>query len=135
LSPDRKYLAWSANDTGRYEIYVQGFQGGETPTLVGERYRVSRNGGNVPRWRRDGKELFFISTDRRIVAVPVERGAAPGFGPPVALFSLPPSSTLLGAQTAGYDVSPDGQRFVVLTGGTTRPPLEMVVNWHADLKR
>jgi eukaryotic-like serine/threonine-protein kinase len=135
LSPDRKYLAWSANETGRYEIYVQRFQEGETPTLTGERYRVSRNGGNVPRWRRDGRELFFISADRKVAAVPVKRGAAIEFGLPTALFPMPPSNNLLGAQMSGYDVSPDGQRFVVLTGGTARPPLEVVVNWHADLKR
>jgi eukaryotic-like serine/threonine-protein kinase len=135
LSADRKYLAWSANETGRYEIYVQRFQEGDTPTLVGERYRVSRTGGNVPRWRRDGRELFFISADRKIAAAPVKEGTALEFGAPAALFAIPPSSTLLGAQTSGYDVSPDGQRFVVLTGGTARPPLEVVVNWQADLRR
>jgi dipeptidyl aminopeptidase/acylaminoacyl peptidase/predicted Ser/Thr protein kinase len=134
LSQDRKYLAWSANETGRYEIYVQRFQEGDSPALVGERYRVSRNGGNVPRWRRDGRELFFISADRKITAVPLKEATAIEFGAPSILFSIPPSSTLLGAQTSGYDVSPDGQRFVVLTGGTARPPLEVVVNWQADLR-
>jgi predicted Ser/Thr protein kinase len=81
LSPDQSYLAFSANDTGRPEIYVQRFEGGDAPKLAGERRRISHNGGNGPRWRRDGKELFFLSPDRQIMAAAVEHGT--GFGAPV----------------------------------------------------
>jgi Tol biopolymer transport system component len=82
LSPSGEYLAFSANDTGRSEIYVQRFQGGDSPKLAGERRRVSHSGGNGPRWRRDGKELFFLSPDRQIMVVAVKQGTGIEFGPP-----------------------------------------------------
>jgi hypothetical protein len=70
---------------------VQRFQGSDSPKLTGERRRVSRNGGNGPRWRRDGKELFFLSTDRQIMAVTVNQGTEIELASPVALFRLPTS--------------------------------------------
>jgi eukaryotic-like serine/threonine-protein kinase len=132
LSWDREYLAYSANDTGRYEIYVQRFQGGDSPKLVGERHRISHNGGNLPRWRRDGKELFFLSADRQMMAVAVKPGIDTEFGPPTALFQLPtyPSAAGIG----GYDVSPDGQKFLAPIRRGTSPSLHVVVNWQAGLK-
>jgi Tol biopolymer transport system component len=80
LSWDGQYLAFSANDTGSYEIYVQRFQGGDSPKLVGDRRRVSYKGGNFPRWRRDGKELFFLSGDGQIMAVRSNRGTSQSLG-------------------------------------------------------
>jgi len=59
LSADQAYLAFCANDTGRSEIYAQRFQGGDSPKLLGQRRRISQDGGSGPRWRPDGKELFF----------------------------------------------------------------------------
>jgi Tol biopolymer transport system component len=90
LSHSGEYLAFSANDTGHSEIYVQRFQGGDSPKLTGERRRVSYDGGNGPRWRRDDRELFFLSPDRQIMAAvePQIRGirASHRFFPP----TLPP---------------------------------------------
>jgi eukaryotic-like serine/threonine-protein kinase len=108
LSWDGQYLAFSANDSARYEIYVQRFQGGDSPELVGERRRVSYNGGNFPRWRRDGKELFFLSADGQIMAVAVKPGQEPEFGPPTALFRLSANRSSMGS-VGGYEVSHDGQ--------------------------
>jgi eukaryotic-like serine/threonine-protein kinase len=133
LSWDREYLAFSANDTGRYEIYVQRFQGGDSPKLVEERRRVSHGGGNFPRWRRDGKELFFLSPDREIMSVPVKPGPKAEFGPPTALFRLPTFRSLAPASRA-YDVSPDGQKFFAPVRKAASTPLQVVVNWQAGLK-
>jgi Tol biopolymer transport system component len=135
LSASRDYLAFSANDTGRHEIYVQRFQGGDPPSLTGERRRVSRSGGNFPRWRRDGKELFFLSPDRHIMSARVRQAAEMDFDPPVPLFQLPTSFRSLAANIAsGYEVSPDGQKFLVPIRKEASPPLQVVVNWQAELK-
>lgn len=133
LSPNRDYLAFSANDSGRYEIYGQRFEDGDEPKLTGERRRISRDGGNVPRWRRDGKELFFLSPDRQIVAVDVT-GSGGEFGSPIALFRMPTSFGLLATAQEVYDVSADGQDFILRTGETASPSLQVVVNWTDGLK-
>jgi dipeptidyl aminopeptidase/acylaminoacyl peptidase len=135
LSPSGEYLAFSANDTGRSEIYVQRFQGGDSPKLAGARLRVSYGGGNGPRWRRDGKELFFLSPDRQIMVVAVKHGTGIEFGPPAALFRLPTSYRSLAPVTPGYEVSPDGQRFLVPIRKAVGAPLQVVVNWQAGLKK
>ena len=134
LSPSGEYLAFSANDTGRSEIYVQRFQGGDSPKLAGARLRVSHGGGNGPRWRRDGMELFFLSTDRQIMAVTVKPGTGIEFGIPAALFPLPTSYRSLAPATVGYEVSADGQRFLVPVRKAAGAPLQVVVNWQAGLK-
>ena len=134
LSPSGELLAFSANDTGRSEIYVQRFQGGDSPKLVGPRRRVSRDGGNGARWRRDGKELFFLSPDRQIMAVAVKQGTGIEFGAPAALFRLPTSYRSLAPVTVGYEVSSDGQRFLVPIRKAVGAPLQVVVNWQAGLK-
>ena len=117
LSPSGEYLAFSANDTGRSEIYVQRFEGGgrggASPKLAGERRRVSRDGGIGPRWRRDSKELFFLSPDRHVMAVPADPGKVLGFGPPAALFRLPTSYQSFTPQATGFEVSGGGQKFIV----------------------
>jgi Tol biopolymer transport system component/predicted Ser/Thr protein kinase len=133
LSPSGELLAFSANDTGRSEIYVQRFEGGDSPKLVGPRRRVSRDGGNGARWRRDGKELFFLSPNRQIMAMAVPQ-AGMEFGPPAALFRLPTSYRSLAPVTPGYEVSSDGQKFLVPIRKAVGAPLQVVVNWQARLK-
>ncbi len=132
LSWDGEFLAFSANDTGRYEIYVQRFQGGDSPKLAGERHRVSYNGGNFPRWRRDGRELFFLSPENQLMAVAVKAGHQPEFGPPAALFRLPPFRSSVGIRA--YEVSHDGQKFLAPVSKGASPPLQVVVNWQAGLQ-
>jgi eukaryotic-like serine/threonine-protein kinase len=126
-------IAFSANDTGRHEIYIQRFQGGDSPKLVGERRRVSHAGGNFPRWRRDGKELFFLSPDRQIMAVAVKPGIETDFGPPAALFRLPISNPTLSPAPRPYEVSPNGQKFFAAIPKGASQPLQVVVNWQAGL--
>jgi Tol biopolymer transport system component/predicted Ser/Thr protein kinase len=135
LSPNREYLAFCANDTGRHEIYVQRFQEGDPPKLVGDRRRVSRNGGTFPQWRRDGKELFFLSPDRHLMAVAVKPGTEIEIGPPATLFQLPTSFRSRANEVwPGYEVSLDGQKFLAPIRKAANPPLQVVVNWQAELK-
>jgi eukaryotic-like serine/threonine-protein kinase len=125
LSPDGRLLAYSSEESGRWETYVQALDG------TRGRWQISSQGGFEPRWRADGRELFFVADPDRMMAVAVEPGdgpdAAPRFAAPVELFRR---------ALAGYDVAPDGQRFVgsVLADGGDRP-LTLVTNWTARLPR
>ncbi len=138
LSPDGRYLAFNINETGRYEVYVQRFEGSDPPRLTGERRRVSRNGGTFPRWRRDGRELFFISPDRQITAVPVKPAihneSDIEVGTPRPLFRLPPFNSMV-PEAQPYDVSLDGQQFLVPIHKAANAPLQVVVNWQALLRK
>jgi Tol biopolymer transport system component len=130
ISPTQDYLAFSTNETGRPEVYAQRLETGDSPKLSGERMQVSHEGGRIPRWSRDGKELFFLSPDDRIMATAVRPGAV--FGPPTPLFRLPLSSPSMSPNSDLYDVSPDGQRFLVPIREAAGVPLQVVVNWQAE---
>lgn len=136
LSPNREYLAYSANFTGRHETYVQRFQEDDPPKLIGDRHRVSRNGGRFPRWRRDGKELYFLTPDRHLMAATVRQGAQIEITPPTTLFQLPTSFRAAAAEVApGYEVSMNGQRFLAPIRKAVSSPLQVLVNWQTELKQ
>jgi Tol biopolymer transport system component len=136
FSPDGKWTAFVSDDSGRSEIYVQAFQGEGTPKVYGERYLISRGGGFGPRWRGDGRELYFISADNRLMSVSVKGGSVFHSGEPAALFRMPSPMYLLPTQSTGFDVFPDGQRFIVaITDPVDVRPLTMIVNWQAGLSR
>jgi dipeptidyl aminopeptidase/acylaminoacyl peptidase len=129
FSPDGNWIAYQSNESGRSEIYIQPFPG------PGQKTRISTNGGAQVRWRRDGKELFYVTLDGRLIAVPIR---LPTGGPTVqAGASVPlvlthlavaPVEIMDGPQ---YVVSPDGQRFLVNTAAqeTNAPPLSLILNW------
>ena len=122
ISPDGQWVAFSSDESGQMEIYAARF-----PNAAG-RLRISANGGTHPRWRRDGRELFFLSTDGRLAAVDVSMtGATMHVGETRTLFAVH-TPTQPGFQ---YDVTPDGQRFVVITDVAPPPPLTVLVNWRA----
>lgn len=77
FSPDGKWFAFTSNESGTSEVYVQVFRAGDTPGLTGPRYRVSQGGGSAIRWRRDGRELYFLDGKGVVRAVPVKLGAQP----------------------------------------------------------
>jgi Tol biopolymer transport system component/DNA-binding winged helix-turn-helix (wHTH) protein len=81
FAPDGKWLAFTSNESGRPELYVQAFRSGDTPGIIGERHLVSREGALAVRWRRDGKELFYLGFDGRVQAVSVRLSPRPEFGP------------------------------------------------------
>jgi Tol biopolymer transport system component len=130
FSPDGKWLAYTSNESGAPEVYVQPF-----PASGGGRWRVSSGGGCQPRWRRDGRELFFIDRDRKLMAVKVKLGATFEAGVPETLFGTRVLS--LTDFRNHYAVTANGQRFLINSTieETNATPINVVVNWTADLKR
>jgi len=129
LSPDGCWLAYSSDESGRFEIYVVPYPG------LGPKLQVSTAGGEVPLWRADGRELFFQRADRDIQAVDVRAGATFEVGAPRTLFEMP----LTGGGYRGYRwaVSRDGQRFLVNTPTeeVSASRLIVVTNWTTELRR
>jgi len=129
FSPDGRFIAYSSDESGRQEVYVKPFP---SPPEGGGRWQVSTAGGTLPRWRRDGKEIYYRKNDNATVAgVTVEeRGGSVVTGQETPIF--------LSFQSLGYnsyDVSPDGQRFVVNTFGyDVSKPIAVVLNWTAGLR-
>ena len=132
LSPDSRWMAFDSDRSGRREVYVRPF-----PPRDGE-WTISIAGGEQPRWRGDGKELFFVAADGKMMAVPVKAaaGAKPSFeaGAPVALFDAHMPVYTASFQ---YDVSGDGKRFLIATydSGGASTPLTVVTNWKAGMKK
>ena len=136
LSPDSHWMAFTSDRSGKREVYVRPFPPGE-----GE-WTISLAGGEMPRWRGDGKELFFEAADGNMMAVAVKAvsGPKPSFeaGTPVPLFAV--HMAHIGAGTNfEYDVTADGKRFLINTtggpGAASAPPLTVVTNWTAGLKK
>ena len=125
FSPDGKWLAYCSNESGEYRVYVVPFPG------PGGKWQVSLGDGRGPLWRRDGKEIFYLSADNKLVAVRVEASGDS--------FAVGGAQVLFDSHSYGvfgrYAASADGQRFVVVYEGN-RPSttLTTVVNWTADLK-
>jgi Tol biopolymer transport system component/predicted Ser/Thr protein kinase len=135
LSPDNHWMAFTSDRSGRREVYVRPFPPGD-----GE-WTISIAGGEQPRWRGDGKELFFEAADGKMMAVPVKAAAGPKpsfeAGTPVALFDAHMVHRPAGGLIE-YDVTADGKRFLINTtggSGATSPPLTVVTNWTAGLRK
>jgi Tol biopolymer transport system component len=127
FSLDGRWLAYVSNETGRYEVYVQPF-----PTSGGK-WQVSNSGGFLPRWRDDGKELFYIAADQTLVSVEVTGKTTFEAGPPKSLFRTQLGfSWGLGGGGLRYAVGAGGQRFLVTT--PVESPLTVVTNWTAKLE-
>jgi Tol biopolymer transport system component len=134
FSPDTHWIAYVSDESGRFEVYVRPFP---APPGGGSKTRVSRGGGMQPRWRRDGKELFYLSLDGNVMAVDVTKGTDFQAGAPVSLFQ---AAVNRGGKESpldafAWDVAPDGKRFLVNTAKTTSRPVTMVLNWDAELKK
>lgn len=124
FSPDGRWMAYSSNESGAYEIYLTSFPN------PGKRVRASSAGGSRPRWRRDGKELYYVSGDNRMMSVPIRLGDAPEVSAPQTLFSL-------GADGwRDYDVLGDGTKFLVVMNAGEQPSrfISVTTNWLTALK-
>ncbi len=133
LSPDGRWFAYASDETGRFEVYVQRFPGASA--AAGGKWPVSIHGGTMPRWRADGKELFFAGGDGKLMAVEVRaEGSSFQAGAPRALFDLGISTAIGSRQT--YEVSGDGQRFLanLAAGESLEAPIQVTVNWTAALR-
>lgn len=128
VSPDGRWVAFANADSDRFEIYLQDFPAGAG------KWQVSTGGGVQPKWRPDGKELFYLSLDGRLMAVPVTLGAIAEIGKPQVLFQTRVDSTM-GQIWHQYDVMPGGQRFLVNTQETVTAPVTVVLNWPALVRR
>lgn len=135
LSPDGRWIAYTSNETGRSEVYVQPFP----PT--GAKWPISTSGGGQPRWRADGGELYYLGLDRRLMVVTIERSADFRAGLPQALFVTPlwqvNSATDLGVPDGLYTPAKNGDRFlflVPLESGRTIPA-NVITNWTARVTR
>jgi Tol biopolymer transport system component len=130
FSPDGRWLAYISNESGRYEIYVQPYPG------PGGKWQISTEGGTEPAWNHNGRELFYRSGDKMMA---VDIVAQPSFaaGKPRMLFQGPYERSP--ATSPNYDVSPDGQRFLMLkpanTGESAPTQINVVLNWFEELKR
>jgi serine/threonine protein kinase/Tol biopolymer transport system component len=131
FSPDGKWVAYASNESGKWEIYVTSF-----PDARGK-WQVSSGGGEQPRWRGDGKELFYLSLDGKMMAAPVTTGAHFDAGPPVVLFQGTPRQPVLVYDLFVYDVSRDGQRFLINTQVKQGDgaPMSVILNWPAKLDK
>ncbi len=141
ISPDSRWMAYTADDSGQREVYVRPF-----PTADGI-WRISNAGGQQPRWRGDGKELFFVGMDGKMMAVAVKAGQSPGAGgakpffeagAPAPLFDTHMALSAFSNFGTQYDVTADGKRFLVNVLTNTfaeSTPLNVVVNWNAGAKK
>ena len=127
FSPDGGWIAYSSNQSGREEVYVKRF-----PDDGSQPIPVSSAGGKQPAWRRDGSELFYTGADGNMTAVSVKLvDAKPQFGSPQALFKAPPS----GFPRRNYEVSPDGQRFLVARPTPGTATITVVTNWQSQITK
>ena len=136
FSPDSRYIAYRSDASGKDEIYVQPF-----PAASGGKWTVSQGGGSAPRWRADGKELFYISADGKMMAVEVSTTPVFKAGIPKALFQTTVLATTgLARNVTRYDVTADGKKFLVnsmlpaAAAALAPSPITVVLNWTALLK-
>jgi Tol biopolymer transport system component len=126
FSPDGRWVAYQSDESGRDEIYVRSFPGGEG------KWQISRGGGSGPMWSKDGREILFDSEDGKLMAVEVEAdGSSLNVGIGQALFDLDARVEL-----EVYDISDDGSRFLASVSSSERSinPITLVVNWEGQVQ-
>jgi Tol biopolymer transport system component len=131
FSPDDRWIAYSsAEQSGQFQVYLQSVP-------PGNKRQISTQGGSRPRWRKDGKQLYYISTDLKLMAVPMNLG--PGtvdVGTPEQLFALPALPSF-NPRDLGYQPSPDGKKFLTLVPSDRQsnapPSVTVRMNWMSVL--
>ncbi|HEV2202852.1 MAG TPA: protein kinase [Bryobacteraceae bacterium] len=133
FSPDGKWMAYQSNESGQDQVYVQAIPAN------GAKWQISASGGTQPQWRRDGKELFYVSADQKLMAAAIKLGATVEPGTPQPLFPVS-AYRQLAPNGMAFSPSRDGQRFLVSApaGGESAavaPPITVVTNWQVGLKK
>ena len=131
FSPDGRWVAYASNETGNMEIYVSPFP------AANSKWQVSTAGGQEPKWRQDGKELFYVSPEGKMMSVEVKTGASFENGSPVALFQTHRRRPISVLDVFSYDVSSDGRRFLIATKVDEGPaaPLSIFLNWASEMEK
>jgi len=122
FSPDGRWLAYYSNESGNREVYLR------PVAETGERVRVSSGGGTMPRWRRDGKELFYLAPDKAVMSVPLGPGGRPQPGVATVLFRVD-------GVVRDFDAAAEGQRFLVDIAEPDPAPILVLANWPALLAK
>ena len=128
ISPDGKWMAYSSNESGRFEVYLTRFPSG------GAKWQVSTSGGSFPNWRRDNRELFLLDAADNVLAVEIQTaGNTVRMGTPQALFHAGGVQT----QQGPYAVTADGKKFLINTGDVKEEnqPFTLVQNWPAEIEK
>lgn len=142
FSPDMRWIAYVSDESGRNEIYVRGFSQASrrASSEAGGKWLISKDGGTGPRWRQDGKELYYRAPDGNVMAVEVAADTEFQAATPKVLFHASPdfsevTSILPGLST--WDVTPDGKRFLIATTPVENSlsPFTVVLNWTSLLKK
>lgn len=131
FSADGKWIAYSSNENGNWEIYVSPFPRADS------KWQVSRGGGKEPRWRRDGKELFYLSPDGKMMAVPVKSNGSFETGAPVVLFQTHLRQPISALDHVSYDVTADGQKFLLNSKSSfvNTAPVSVILNWISEMEK
>ena len=139
FSPDRRWVAYMSDESGRFEIYVRPFSpdvSAADASGAGPKWQVSYGGGQEPRWSADGKELYYLTLDWKVMEVDVTASPAFQAGTPRLLFQVPRQSNVV---NGNYTV--DGKRFLFLAPAgqagqaQAQAPLTVVLNWQAALQK
>src|SRR5262245_38640765 len=123
LSPDGQWIAYASDESGRPEVYVQRF-----PSLT-DKSQISTQGGSEPQWRSDGRELFYVTANRTLAAVPVETASRFSAERPAKLFDDIVDTSLGSMHAVHYSPAPDGQRFLVSVPAAHVASITVLLNW------
>jgi Tol biopolymer transport system component len=131
ISPDGRFFAYTSDESGRPEVYVRPL------ASMAEQWQVSTQGGTKAQWRRDGKELFYLAEDRKLMSVELTDGSGFDKSAPRPLFQTRAPRVDFPGFHSLYAVTPDGQRFLAVTEleGRSSPPITVVLDWAIELKR
>ena len=130
ISPDGRFFAFTSDQSGRPEVYVR-------PLSSTEQWQISTQGGTKPIWRRDGKEFFYLADDGKLMSLEVTDGSGFDRSAPRPLFQTRTPRVDFPGFHSLYAVTPDGQRFLVVTEpeGRSSSPITVVLDWAVELKR
>jgi Tol biopolymer transport system component len=126
-SPDGRWIAYTSNESGKREVYVMPSSGN------GGKWQVSNGGGQQPLWRHDGSEIFYLSTDDKLMSAPIKLNSdSVQADAPRELFNLANSILSVNGLVSPYDVTADGKRFLVVTVEQGRSfEINLMTNWTA----
>jgi Tol biopolymer transport system component len=130
FSPDGKWVAYASNESGMWEVYVSPFP------EANSKWQVSRGGGEEPRWRSDGKELFYLSSARKLMTVELKLSSSLEARDPVELFQTRSRQRISSQDVFTYSVGGEGQRFLVNTiiDEPTAAPLSIALHWAEEME-